>query len=65
MMSSFSKPKKKPSGTMTQLLVDDVIDLTKKIKEKVEATPEVKESSFPTFEEFFVKKTQSSWKIQD
>jgi hypothetical protein len=65
MMSSFSKPKKKPTGTMTQLLIDDTIDLSKKIKEKVESTPEVKESSFPTFEEYVVKKTESSWKIKD
>ena len=65
MMSSFSKPKKKPTGTMTQLLIDDTIDLSKKIKEKVESAPEVKESTFPTFEEYMVKKIESSWKIKD
>lgn len=65
MMSSFSKPKKKPTGTMTQILVDDTLDLAKKIKEKVESTPEVKESSFPTFEEYFIKKTESSRAIKD
>jgi len=65
MMSSFSKPKKKPSGTMTQLLVDDTLDIARKIKEKIEAQPEVKESSFPTYEEYYVKKIQSSRTIKD
>lgn len=65
MMGSFSKPKKKPSGTVTQMLIDDNADVAKKIKDKVEATTEVKESSFPTFEEYMIKKTESSWKIQD
>lgn len=64
-MSSFSKPKKKPSGTVTQLLIDDVLDISKKIKEKVEATPEIKESSFPTYEEYKTKQTESSRKIPD
>lgn len=60
MMSSFSKPKKKPSGTITQMLVSDVIEVAKKIKDKIETTPEMKESSFPTFEEYFIKKIESS-----
>jgi hypothetical protein len=65
MMSSFSKPKKKPSGTVTQLLIDDVLELSKKIKGKIESKPEVKESSFPTFEEYIIKKKESSWTIKD
>ena len=60
MMSSFSKPKKKPSGTITQMLVLDVIEVSKKIKDKIETNPEMKESSFPTFEEYFIKKIESS-----
>ena len=60
-MSSFSKPKKKPSGTVTQMLIDDTIDLAKKIKDKVLETKKVGESnSFPTYEEFFTKKTDDS-----
>lgn len=65
MMSSFSKLKKKPSGTVTQLLIDDVLDLSKKIKNKVESIPEVKESSFPTFEEYMTNKFESSLKLKD
>ena len=65
MMSSFSKPKKKPSGTITQVLLDDVNDIYKAIKLKVQSTLEVKESTFQTFEEYLVKKIESSWKIKD
>jgi hypothetical protein len=64
MMSSFKKPKKKPTGTVTQFLIDDVIDLASKIKNKIEQK-EIKESGFPTFEEFFSKKIESSRSIPD
>lgn len=64
-MGSFSRPKKKPTGTLTQFLLDDLHTLVKKIKEKVEATPEIKESSFPTFEEYIINKTESSWTIKE
>jgi hypothetical protein len=64
MMASFSKPKKKPSGTVTQMLIDDVIELVGKVKSKVEKT-EIKESSFPTFEEFYQKKQESIRIIPD
>ena len=53
LMSSFQKPKKKPTGTVTQILLDDVVELSKEMKKKVEAKKEdVKESSFPTFEDY-------------
>jgi hypothetical protein len=65
MMGAFNKPKKKPTGTVTQMLIDDVIDLASKIKEKIAFTSEVKESSFPTFEEFFNKKRDNGWVIPD
>jgi hypothetical protein len=65
MMSSFSKLKKKPSGTVTQILIDDILELSKKIKNKVESTPEVKESSFPTFEDYMTTKFESSLKLKD
>jgi hypothetical protein len=60
MMSSFSKPKKKAKGTLTDMLISDVIEVSKKIKEKIESKPEVKESSLITFEEYMVKKIESS-----
>lgn len=65
MMSSFSKLKKKPSGTVTQILIDDILELSKKIKNKVESIPEVKESSFPTFEDYMTTKFESSLKLKD
>jgi hypothetical protein len=63
LLSSFSKPKKKPSGTVTQILIDDVQDIAKKIKEKVQNV-NVEESSFPTFEEYYSKKIQEERKIK-
>ena len=65
MMTAFSKPKKKPVGLMTQTLVDDLKEISTKIKEKTENVENVKESSMPTFEEFFIKKTEKSWSIKD
>jgi hypothetical protein len=65
MMGAFNKPKKKPTGTVTQMLIDDVIDLASKIKDKTMLNSEVKESSFPTFEEFFNKKRENGWVIPD
>jgi hypothetical protein len=65
MMGAFNKPKKKPNGTVTQMLIDDVSEITATIKEKIGKT-EVKEaSSFLTFEEFFIKKQDSSRIIPD
>jgi hypothetical protein len=65
MMASFNKPKKKPSGTVTQMLIDDVVELTAKIKEKTGKSSITEDSSFPTFEEFFIKKQQRSRIIPD
>jgi len=65
MMTAFSKPKKKPVGLMTQTLVDDLKEISTKIKEKTENTEKVKESSMPTFEEYINKKTEKSWSIKD
>jgi hypothetical protein len=65
MMGAFNKPKKKPSGTVTQMLIDDVCEIVNAIKEKIGKT-EIKEAStFLTFEEFFIKKQDSSRIIPD
>lgn len=64
MVSSLNKMKKKPTGTVTQMLIDDVIEVTKKIKSKVEETPEIKESSFMTFEEYYLKKIENNKAIK-
>lgn len=65
LMSAFHKPKKKPTGTVTQMLIDDVVDLSFKIKDKIATKEQIGESSFPTFEEYFTKKRESSWIIPD
>jgi hypothetical protein len=65
LMSAFHKPKKKPTGTVTQMLIDDVVELSSKIKDKIATKEQIGESSFPTFEEFFTKKRESSWIIPD
>lgn len=63
LLSSFSKPKKKPSGTVTQILLDDVADIIKKMKEKIKNV-NVGESSFPTFEDYFTKRIEEERKIK-
>lgn len=66
MMSSFHKPKKKPSGFMTQLAIDDLIELSSKMKSKIEnKTEPIKDSAMPTFEEFIQNKIKKSWTIKD
>jgi hypothetical protein len=65
LMSAFHKPKKKPTGTVTQMLIDDVVELSSKIKDKIATKEQIGESSFPTFEEFFTKKRERSWIIPD
>jgi hypothetical protein len=59
MVSSFFKMRKKPRGTVTQMLIDDTIEVSKKIKDLIEEIPEIKESSFLTFEEYYLKKIES------
>ena len=66
MASSLIKPKKKPIGTVTQMLIDDTLELSKKLKDKIYHEEEpVKESGFPTFEDFYSKKIQKTWTIPD
>ena len=63
-MGSFQKPKKKPNGTVTQILIDDVLEISKEIKKKIEPKEEVKESSFPTFEDYMKVKEDDSRKVK-
>ena len=65
LVSSFSKPKKKPVGLMTQMLVDDLKDLVDRVKTRIESNTQKNESSIPTFEEFIYNKTQKTWTIKD
>lgn len=64
LMGSFQKPKKKPTGTVTQLLINDVISIAKEIKTKIEPKEEVKESSFPTFEDYMRVKTEDGRNVK-
>jgi hypothetical protein len=65
LVSAFYKPKKRPFGTMTQMLVDDLRELSRKIKTKVDPTEKTEESAIPTFEEYLNAKNQKSWSIKD
>jgi hypothetical protein len=65
MMTAFQKPKKKASGMLTQILIDDLKDLSSKVKEKTDNVEPQKESAMPTFEEYILKKTEKSWTIKD
>jgi hypothetical protein len=65
LVSAFSKPKKKPTGTVTQMLIDDLKEASEKVKAKVEAPSQAKESAIPTFEEYLYTKNQNSWSIKD
>lgn len=50
---------------MTQMLIDDLKELVGKVKQKIEAGSQTKESVIPTFEEYLQKKTEKSWTIKD
>jgi hypothetical protein len=64
MMSAFSKPKRKATGTMTQLLVDDLREISNRIKEKVGLQLPIEESIL-TFEDYLFQKKQNKYTIKD
>jgi hypothetical protein len=65
MMTAFQKPKKKASGMLTQMLIDDLRELSVKVKEKTDNVEAVKDSAIPTFEEYITNKIEKSWTIKD
>jgi hypothetical protein len=65
MMTAFQKPRKKAVGLLTQLLIDDLKDISIKVKGKTENVESTKESVMPTFEEYFSSKVEKSWNIKD
>ena len=65
MMTAFQKPKKKASGMLTQMLIDDLRELSIKVKEKTDNVEAVKDSAIPTFEEYITNKIEKSWTIKD
>ena len=65
MMTAFQKPRKKAVGLLTQLLIDDLKNISIKVKGKTENVESTKESVMPTFEEYFSSKVEKSWNIKD
>jgi hypothetical protein len=65
MVSGFSKPRKTPSGTVTQMLIDDLKLVIHKIKAKIDSTSQGVEEGLVTFKDFLKKKTEKSWVIKD
>jgi hypothetical protein len=64
MMGAFSKPKRKATGTMTQLLIDDLKEISGRIKEKVGMQLPIEESIL-TFEDYLFRKKQNNYSIKD
>jgi len=65
MVASFSRPRKKPSGTVTQMLVDDLKSVSSKIKNKVDAETTDTLGGIMTFEDYLKNKAEKSWTIKD
>jgi hypothetical protein len=65
MVASFSRPRKKPSGTVTQMLVDDLKSVSAKIKNKVDAETTDTLGGIMTFEDYLKNKAEKSWTIKD
>ena len=64
LVSSIQKPKKKPTGTLTEVLLRDLKDIVSKIDSKVEGRVE-EASGLETFEDFLKRKQDSKYIIKD
>jgi hypothetical protein len=64
-VSSFSKPKRKPTGTMTQLLVDDLKTLSDRIKTKIDMPKSTTNEGMMTFEDYLALKEEKMRTIKD
>lgn len=64
-VSSFSKPKRKPTGTMTQLLVDDLKTLSDRIKTKIDMPKSTANEGMMTFEDYLARKEEKMRTIKD
>jgi hypothetical protein len=65
MMAAFSKPKKRPTGTITQLMIDDLREISTKIKEICGMDIDEEKDLILTFEEYIFNKKQKSYSIKD
>jgi len=64
-LSSFYRPKRKPTGFITQMMISDLSELVDKIKEKIENVDLKTESNVMTFEQYLSNKREKSFKIKD
>ena len=63
MVSALQKPKRRISGTMTQILIDDLKSISDKLIARLQEKTETRE--FPTFEDFLFTKKQKAYVIKD
>ena len=66
LVSSIIKPKKKPTGTLTELLLRDLKDISGKISDKVQGKNDpTKNEGLETFEDFLKRKQEGKYIIKD
>ena len=66
LVSSIIKPKKKPTGTLTELLLRDLKDISGKISNKVQGKNDsTKNEGLETFEDFLKRKQEGKYIIKD
>jgi len=66
LVSSIIKPKKKPTGTLTELLLRDLKDISAKISNKVQGKNDpTKNEGLETFEDFLKRKQEGKYIIKD
>lgn len=66
LVSSIIKPKKKPTGTLTELLLRDLKDISTKITNKVQGKNDpIKNEGLETFEDFLKRKQEGKYIIKD
>ena len=65
MLSSFYKSRRKPSSTISSLLISDLKEIISSIQIRVEKDAYPKADEILTFEEYLQRKLESSWTIKD
>jgi hypothetical protein len=66
LVSSIIKPKKKPTGTLTELLLRDLKEISTKITNKVQGKNDpTKNEGLETFEDFLKRKQEGKYIIKD
>jgi len=65
MLSSFYKSRRKPTSTISALLISDLKEIISSIQIRVEKDAFPKADEILTFEEYLQRKLESSWTIKD